>query len=107
MAGEQRPRLPPGGLLLRLHEAVKFAFPQRHAITLIILMMLGVAAINAVEPLVLKWLFDELTSGRRLELLIAGVGMLAGFAIGRELMDGTANWLSWRTRIGLQYALLE
>jgi ATP-binding cassette subfamily B protein len=25
----------------------------------------------------------------------------------RELFEGTANWLTWRTRIGLQYALLE
>jgi ATP-binding cassette subfamily B protein len=27
--------------------------------------------------------------------------------LARELMEGSANWLTWRTRIGLQYALLE
>ncbi len=33
--------------------------------------------------------------------------MLLGFALARETMAGFSNWLTWRTRIGLQYALLE
>jgi ATP-binding cassette, subfamily B, bacterial len=40
-------------------------------------------------------------------MLVLGIVALAGFALLRELMDGIANWLTWRTRIGLQYALME
>ncbi|WP_409410754.1 ABC transporter transmembrane domain-containing protein [Bradyrhizobium sp. sBnM-33] len=32
---------------------------------------------------------------------------LGGLAFLRESLDATASWLTWRTRIGLQYALLE
>ncbi|HEX6956369.1 MAG TPA: ABC transporter ATP-binding protein [Ferrovibrio sp.] len=93
--------------LQRLHAAVRFAFPQRQAIAIIVVLMLAVAALNAVEPLVLKWLFDELTTQQRYRPLVFGVALLAGFALLREGMDGLSNWLTWRTRIGLQYALLE
>ncbi len=95
------------GQLRRLHAAVRFALPQRHAVTVIILLVLGVAAINAFEPLVLKWVFDQLTDLQQAGAILTGVLMLLGFAVCREVMDGIANWLTWRTRIGLQYALLE
>lgn len=91
----------------RLHEAVRFAFPQRNAIFIIVALTLCVAGLNAVEPLILKFVFDELADMRRFHMLLEGVGLLAGLAIGRELLDAVANWLTWRTRIGLQYALLE
>jgi ATP-binding cassette, subfamily B, bacterial len=91
----------------RLHQAVRFAFPQRHAIAVIIGLTLTVAALNAIEPLILKAIFDELTADQRWRILMMGIVALAGFALMRELMDGIANWLTWRTRIGLQYALLE
>ncbi|WP_315743870.1 MULTISPECIES: hypothetical protein [unclassified Bradyrhizobium] len=47
--------------LRRLHVAVRFALPQRHAILVIVLLVLAVAGINAFEPLVLKGVFDQLT----------------------------------------------
>lgn len=91
----------------RLHDAVRFAFPQRHSIGFIILLMLGVAAINAVEPLIIAKVIDELTGQRRERVLILALAVLTGFAFLREAMDARANWLTWHTRIGLQYALLE
>jgi ATP-binding cassette subfamily B protein len=95
------------GQLRRLHAAVRFALPQRHAVTVIMLLVLAVAGINAFEPLVLKWVFDQLTDLQQAGAIMAGILLLLGFAICREAMDGFANWLTWRTRIGLQYALLE
>src|SRR4051794_29921889 len=95
------------GLLTRLHQAIRFAFPQRHAVAFIIALMLGVAAANALEPLVLKSIFDELTGEQRGGMLLPVVLALAGIACFRELMDAGANWLTWRTRLGMQYALLE
>lgn len=97
----------PLGQLRRLHAAVRFALPQRHAVTIIIVLVLAVAGINAFEPLVLKWVFDQLTELQQPGPIVTGVLLLLGFAFCRETMDGLANWLTWRTRIGLQYALLE
>jgi ATP-binding cassette subfamily B protein len=91
----------------RLHQAVQFAFPHRHTILAIIGLMLTVAILNATEPLILKWVFDALTALQHLQVLVLGLAMLAGFALLRELLDSAANWLTWRTRIGLQYALLD
>lgn len=99
--------IPTGANWRRMHEAVRFAFPQRHAIGIILALMLGVAAANAVEPLLLKLVIDELAGEQRERALLTGLGVLVGVAILREMMDAAANWLTWRTRIGLQYALLE
>src|SRR5437763_16089773 len=94
----------PFGHLRRLPAAVRFALPQRHAVTVIILLVLGVAAINAFEPLVLKWVFDQLTDLQQAGAILTGVLMLLGFPVCREAMDAMANWRTWRTRIALQLA---
>jgi ATP-binding cassette subfamily B protein len=91
----------------RLHDAVRFAFPQRHAILFILFLTLLGGSINAVEPLILKRIFDELAGQHRVNVAVQAVAILAGFALARELFDGASNWLTWRTRLGLQYALLE
>ena len=91
----------------RLQAAVRFAAPQRARIAAIIALTLGVASISALEPLVLKWIFDGLASGGDVQMILTGVGALALIAVLREGMDGSANWLTWGTRIRLQYALLE
>jgi ATP-binding cassette subfamily B protein len=106
MTGTRDP-LSQAGRFGRLHHAVRFALPQRHAILSIMGMTLLAAAVSAVEPLLLKWIFDQLTAQHSLQLLLMGIAALAALAIAREAMEGFANWLTWRTRIGFQYALLE
>ena len=71
---------PPAGLLHSLHQAVRFAFPQRHAIAAIIAVTLAVGAINALEPLVIKSIFDELAESRQLQQLGLSLLVLALFA---------------------------
>jgi ATP-binding cassette subfamily B protein len=91
----------------RLHQAVRFALPQRNAILLILLLTLFMAAANACEPLALKYIFDHLAPASALRPFIIGLGILAALALSREAAHGISDWLTWRTRIGLQYALLE
>src|SRR5712671_4270278 len=95
------------GLLRGLRQAVRFAFPQRRAIAAIMMLTLTVAAVNAVEPLIVKAMFDNLTGRQAVSVLVLATAALAGCAVLREVMDGTTNWLTWRARIGLQYTLLE
>jgi ATP-binding cassette, subfamily B, bacterial len=91
----------------RLHQAVRFALPQRNAILIILALTAFMATANAMEPLALKYIFDGLASGGTLEMLARGLVMLSVLALGREAAHAFADWLTWRTRIGLQYALLE
>ncbi len=68
------------------------------------LLTFAVAAANALEPLVMKYIFDRLGGEGTLQAVLLGVAMLAGLALLREIGGGFSNWLSWRTRIGIQYA---
>jgi ATP-binding cassette subfamily B protein len=56
---------------------------------------------------VLKLIFDGLTTRPALGPLGRGLGILALLALAREASQAVSDWLTWRTRIGLQYALLE
>ena len=94
-------------LARRLHQAVRFALPQRNAIVAILALTFLMAGANAAEPLALKFFFDQLAGGRDLGQLGKGIGALAALAILREIAHSLSDWLGWRTRIGLQYALLE
>jgi ATP-binding cassette subfamily B protein len=68
---------------------------------------LGVAAVNGVEPLVLKWLFDALGEASPGRMLPGGVAALVALSVLREAGSGIANALSWRTRLRLHHAILE
>ncbi|MDX1952384.1 MAG: ABC transporter ATP-binding protein [Verrucomicrobiota bacterium] len=91
----------------RLRRALAFAFPYRRAVLAILVITLFLAAINAAEPLVLKYIFDDLADGGDLEALIHGVLLLLGLGVIREFASAGSNWLTWHTRLGLHYALLE
>jgi len=94
-------------LLRRFHRAVGFALPQRNAIVTILALTLLMAAANAAEPLAMKFIFDNLGARDKLTPLLQGLAMLAVLSLGREAARGFSDWLTWRTRVGLQYALLE
>ena len=42
-----------------------------------------------------------------MSVLGTGIGLLIGLSIFREIASGYSNWQTWRTRLGLHYALLE
>jgi ATP-binding cassette subfamily B protein len=90
----------------RLRRVLGFAKPHRGSIAGILGLTLAVAATNAAEPLVMKLVFDRLTGGSLAPVLLA-VGALAALAVARECGSSVANWLTWRTRLGTHYALLD
>src|SRR4051812_43590601 len=77
----------------------RFAVPHSRSIGLIVGLMLAVASINAVEPLILKMIFDNIGTSNGSTALLSGIVGFSAIAVTRELMDGSANWLTWRTRI--------
>jgi ATP-binding cassette subfamily B protein len=87
--------------------ALAFALPYRRPVLFIFLITLVLAAVNAAEPLILKWIFDDLGRGGNLERLMHWVGILLALAVGREILSALSNWLTWHTRLGIHYNLLE
>src|SRR5438270_812011 len=94
---------PPG----RLRRALGFAFPFRHAVLAIFLVTIFLAAINAAEPLILKYVFDGLTTPGGSAILLESIGVLIVLSVFREITTGYSNWQTWHARLGIHYALLE
>ncbi len=91
----------------RLRRAISFALPYRKAVLTIFLLTLALAAVNAAEPLVLKFVFDGLTGDSEKQTLLSGILGLLGLGIFREIANSFSNLLTWHTRLGLHYNLLE
>ncbi|MFB6351795.1 MAG: ABC transporter ATP-binding protein, partial [Bradymonadaceae bacterium] len=90
-----------------LRRALEFAKPHRVSIAVIILLTLASSVAGAIEPLLMKKIFDQLGDGGTMTAVYWGVGGLVGLAVFDRLASGVSNWLTWRARIGIKYSLLE
>jgi ATP-binding cassette, subfamily B, bacterial len=90
----------------RLRRALVFAAPYQGRIFTILGITLFLAAINAAEPLVMKFIIDSLSSDPKAAPLAQGILWLIGLGLVRELSTGASNWLTWHTRLGIHYELL-
>ncbi|HEU5078949.1 MAG TPA: ABC transporter ATP-binding protein [Opitutaceae bacterium] len=91
----------------RLRRALQFAMPYRQEIGIICFLTLIAAGINAIEPLLLKAIFDHLTTNAAMKTVLTNVGLLFALSVGRETNVALCNWLTWRSRLGIHYSLLE
>jgi ATP-binding cassette, subfamily B, bacterial len=91
----------------RLRRGLSYLRPFRGAVAAILGLVLVIGALNALEPLILKYIFDELGGGRRWQAIALGVGLLVGAGLLRDGLGAVSNWLTWRTRIGVHYSLME
>ncbi len=87
----------------RLRRAAAFLAPKRRAVGTVLSFALVIAALNACEPLVLKYVFDRV--GGQSVATVLGVGLAGMLALGllRELLMALQNWLTWKTRIEVQF----
>lgn len=95
-----------GSWLRQVQRALVFIRAYRTSVIVILVMTLAVAALEAIEPLVLKYLFDELGSGAARALGVGVAGLLA-IGLSREAINGLSNWLAWRVRLNLNARLME
>jgi ATP-binding cassette subfamily B protein len=86
--------------------ALPFLAPHAVALGAILLLALLGTSFAAAEPLVLKHVFDALTTRSRQAVLV-GVVALLGLALLREGGQAISNWLTWRTRLRIHYDLTE
>lgn len=87
-------------------KALVFIRPYRTSVAIIMGLTLAASVLEALEPLVMKYLFDKLGSGVE-RALITGVGSLLLIGIVREGIAGVSNWMAWKVRMGVNYGLLE
>jgi ATP-binding cassette, subfamily B, bacterial len=91
----------------QFRRALAFAFPHRKSVAIICVSTLVLAGLNAAEPLVLKGIFDGLIAEGRVQSVFLGTVVLLILGLLREGGTAVANWQTWRTRLGIHYALLE
>lgn len=91
----------------RFRRALEYAHEQRGLVALILSLTLIVAALGVIEPLVIKFIFDSLTEEAEIRPVAGGVLILLALGLCREGFNGASNFLSWRTRLKVQYGLLE
>lgn len=88
--------------------ALQFAKKERRYIAIIIFLTVLIAAVNSVDPLVLKYIFDQLAQEERaFPGIIKGVLFLLALGVLREAAASFSNWLTWRTRIAVHYGILS
>src|SRR4051794_13245936 len=91
----------------RLRRALGFAASHRREVIAIVGLTLVLAAFNAAEPLILKFIFDHLGAPDGQRVLLIGVAVMLGLGLAREAISGLSNWLTWRSRLGIHFNLLE
>lgn len=91
----------------RFRRAAFFVQSFRWVIFGILTLAFAVAGMNALEPLVLKYIFDEIGGDKRVHFLIVALAGLGGLALLREAAAAMTNWLTWRTRLGIHFRILE
>lgn len=91
----------------RFKRAMKFLKAYRLALLFVLVLSFALAGLNAIEPLVLKYLFDALGGANAENSILTGLILLFLVSIGRELIGGVSNWLTWKVRLGIHYVLLE
>jgi len=92
------PRLPP---------RIGVPAPLRVGVGAVLALALTAAGLAAAEPLVLKYVFDRVTGDRSMRAIGIGIVGLLGLGTLREVLGALQNWLTWKTRIDLQFSLTE
>lgn len=89
-----------------MRRALGFLGPHKGAVTGIVALALTMAALSALEPLLLKHIFDSLGAAASApRAVMTGVVGLLAVLLTREAFGALANWLTWKTRISVHYSL--
>lgn len=79
----------------------------RAQLAVMVALATGSAGLAALEPLLLRQLFDALTRANAQSVVLLGFACLAGLLLCNELLAAALDWLTWRVRLGLDYALMR
>lgn len=86
--------------------AFAFVAPYWRAILGVVFLALLVSVLGAADPLVMKYLFDALTTGEREAVPIA-LAILLGVEASRAALSGWLSVRTWDVRLRVDYSLRE
>src|SRR3954468_12444894 len=81
-----------------------FLRPKRGAVLAVLAFAVLIAAASAAEPLLMKYVFDNVSVPAAVAL---GIGLMFLLGFVREAVTAWQNWLTWKTRIEVQFSLPE
>jgi ATP-binding cassette subfamily B protein len=87
--------------------ALVFLRPDWVRVAVVVFLTILVGLLGALEPLLLKFIFDALDAVRVQDALVLGIGGLLALFLGRELMGGVSNYVAWRVRLAVHFRLLS
>lgn len=90
-----------------IRRSAQFIIPYRGRLIGISALALTVAALGALQPLVMKFVFDTLTEHAALRTVALIVGALLVVEIARTLFEGWLSVQTWDLRLAVDYALRE
>src|SRR5918992_249997 len=91
----------------QFRRALVFLRPDRGRVAVVVALTILVGLLGALEPLLLKFIFDALDAGRVQDALALGIGGLLALFLGRELLGGVSNYVVWRVRLAVHFRLLS
>jgi ATP-binding cassette subfamily B protein len=87
--------------------SLQFVRPYRRALTGVTGLALLLAALSAVDPLLMKYLFDQLGAGGGLTKFSLAISALVALEIARAGLQAWLGVLSWDVRLGVDYTIRE
>ncbi|HEU5304136.1 MAG TPA: ABC transporter transmembrane domain-containing protein, partial [Gemmatimonadales bacterium] len=87
--------------------SLQFVHPYRTKLVGVLSIALLLAALSAVDPLVMKYLFDELSRGGRMTHFGFVMTGLAGVELARAGLQAWLGVMSWDVRLGVDYTVRE
>jgi ATP-binding cassette, subfamily B, bacterial len=87
--------------------SLEFVRPYRRTLIAVTCLALFLATLSAVDPLVMKYLFDQLGAGNGLSKFTLAMGALVILEILRAGLQAWLGVLSWDVRLGVDYTVRE
>jgi ATP-binding cassette, subfamily B, bacterial len=95
---------PGSSLILR---SLEFVRPYRRTLIAVTGLALFLAALSAVDPLLMKYLFDQLGTGNGVSNFTLAMAGLVALEIARAALQAWLGVLSWDVRLGVDYTVRE
>jgi ATP-binding cassette subfamily B protein len=87
--------------------SLEFVRPYRRTLIAVTCLALVLAALSAVDPLVMKYLFDQLGAGAGLSKFSLAMAALVALEIARSGLQAWLGVRSWDVRLGVDYTVRE
>jgi ATP-binding cassette, subfamily B, bacterial len=98
--------MPHNGLQLA-RRSLQFVRPYHRPLTGVIALALFLASLSAIDPLIMKYLFDQLEHRTGVTALGITVGGMVVLELARAGLQAWLGILSWDVRLGVEYTVRE